>query len=246
MEENKIPILSDLLNALMLSKLKSSSKKIIFFLFFLIITLTIIYLFNNYWATRPKIVFIFIQNNRILAPFLFIIIFAIMNITLLPTLPMNLGAGLLWGPFWGTLISVIGATCGASCSFIIARYLAHDYCKSKLQNTKWIRLLDLIGGHGWKVVAFTRLDPIFASGPLNYLFGITPIAFGTFIWSTAFFLIPPASIIASTGYFIGWSVLSEKNIKEVGQYIAITGAIVTIILIILFFSIKYFRKSIKL
>ena len=208
--------------------------------------ISIVFLFNNYLEIRPERIFTFIQNNKILVPFLFIMFFTIMNIALLPTLPMNLGAGLLWGPFWGTFISVIGATCGASCSFIIARYLAHDYCKGKFQNPKLLRLLNVIEGNGWKVVAFVRLDPIFASGPLNYLFGITPIRLGTFIWSTALFLIPPASIVASIGCFIGWAVLSEERIKDVGHYIAFIGALVTIILIVLFFIIKYFRKSIKL
>lgn len=190
-------------------------------------------------------IFTFIQNNKILAPFLFIGFYIIMSISVLPTLPMNLGAGLLWGPFWGTLLSVIGATCGASCSFIIARYLAHDYCKRKFQNPKLLRLFNVIEENGWKVVAFARLDPIVASGPVNYLFGLTPIPFSTYLWSTVFFLIPPASIIASIGYFIGWSVLSAESIKNVGHYIALIGFLVTIILIILFFIIKYFRKSIK-
>jgi len=208
--------------------------------------ISIVFLFNKYWIFRPEIILTFVQNNKIIAPFLFIVFFAVMNITLLPTLPMNLGAGLLWGPFWGTLISVIGATCGASCSFIIARYLAHDYCKRKFQNPKLLRLLNVIEGNGWKIIAFVRLDPIFASGPLNYLFGITPIRFGTFIWSTALFLIPPASIVASIGYFIGWTVLSEERIKDVGHYIAIIGVIITIIIIILFLINKFLRKSIKL
>jgi len=221
-------------------------KKKAFFLLLLIMIISIVFLFNKYWIFRPEIILTFVQNNKIIAPFLFIVFFAVMNITLLPTLPMNLGAGLLWGPFWGTLISVIGATCGASCSFIIARYLAHDYCKRKFQNPKLLRLLNVIEGNGWKIIAFVRLDPIFASGPLNYLFGITPIRFGTFIWSTALFLIPPASIVASIGYFIGWTVLSEERIKDVGHYIAIIGVIITIIIIILFLINKFLRKSIKL
>ena len=228
-----------------ISKILAYKKKL-FFLLLLIMVISIVFLFNNFWTIRPERIFTFIQNNKILAPFLFIMFFTIMNITLLPTLPMNLGAGLLWGPFWGTLISVIGATCGASSSFLIARYLAHDYCKRKLQNPKWLRLFEVIEGNGWKVVAFARIDPIFLSGPLNYLFGLTPIPFITYIWATALFFIPPASIIASIGYFIGWSVLSEERIKDVGHYIALIGALVTIILIILFFIIKYFRKSIKL
>ncbi|MCX5815281.1 MAG: VTT domain-containing protein [Proteobacteria bacterium] len=221
-------------------------KKKLIFLLLLITIIFIVFLFNKFWTISPEIIFTFIQNNKILAPFLFIVFYIIMSISVLPTLPMNLGAGLLWGPLWGTLLSVIGATCGASCSFIIARYLVHDYCKRKLQNPKWLRLFNAIEGNGWKVVAFVRLDPIFASGPLNYLFGITPIPFGTFIWSTALFLIPPASIIASIGYFIGWSVLSEESIKDVGHYIVLAGTLVTIVLIILFFIIKYFRESIKL
>jgi uncharacterized membrane protein YdjX (TVP38/TMEM64 family) len=218
----------------------------LFLLVLLILVVIVMLLFKKYWSIRPEIILTFIQNNKILAPFLFIVLFIIMTISVLPTLPMNLGAGLLWGPFWGTLISVIGATCGASCSFIIARYLAHDYCEKKLKNTKLHWLLDVIRCNGWKVVAFVKLDPVFASGPLNYLFGLTPIPFITYLWSTALFLIPPAAIIASVGYFIGWSVLSEESIKDVSRYITFAGVLISIVIIILFFIIKYLRKSIKL
>lgn len=228
-----------------ISKILAYKKKL-FFLLLLIMIISTVFLFNNYWTIEPDRIFKFIENYKILAPLLFIVFFTIMNVTLLPTLPMNLGAGLLWGPFCGTLISVIGATCGASCSFIIARYLAHDFCKRKLQNLKWLRLLNVIERNGWKVIAFVRLDPVFASGPLNYLFGITAIPLGTFIWSTALFLIPPASIVASIGYFIGWTILSEERIKDMGHYITLVGILVTVILGILFFSIKYFKKNIKL
>ena len=218
----------------------------LFFLFLLIIIISAFFLANKYETIRLESIFTFIQDNKILAPFLFIVLFAVMNMTLLPTLPMNLGAGLLWGPFWGTVISVIGATCGASCSFIIARYLAHDYCKRKFRNPRLLRLLNVLEGNGWKVVAFVRLDPIFASGPFNYLFGITPIRFGTFIWSTAIFLTLPASIVSTIGYSVGWSVLSKESIRDVGHHIALTGAFVTIIVIILYFITKHFRQSITL
>lgn len=160
---------------------------------------------------QPERVMVFLDSHRVSAPLLFVLLFILMTVTFMPTLPLNVGAGLLWGPVWGGILTVVGATAGACCAFLIARYAARDYCTRKFRSPRWLWLMREIETGGWKAVAFVRLNPIFASGPLNFFFGITPIPLATYLWSTALFLLPPAVLIATLGHLLGWDAQSAKQ-----------------------------------
>ena len=61
-----------------------------------------------------------------LGPLLFIGVMAGTVISPLPTLPLDLMAGRLFGPFLGTLYALVGATLGALFSFQLTRWLGRD------------------------------------------------------------------------------------------------------------------------
>ena len=44
--------------------------------------------------------------------------------------------------------------------------------------------------HGWKIVAFTRLVPVFSYTLLNYAFGLTQISFWPFLAATFVCMLP--------------------------------------------------------
>lgn len=46
---------------------------------------------------------------------------------------------------------------------------------------------------GWRFIAFVRLNPVFPTRPLNYILGLTGIAFFTYVWATFVFLLPPSN-----------------------------------------------------
>ncbi len=167
------------------------------------------FFFKRYGYVNSENMIQYIQSYRILAPFLFILLYILLSVFLLPTLPLNLSAGFLWEPIYGSVITIVAATTGAMCSFIISRYLFREYCKQKFQNTAWLWLSDKIDRNGWKVVAFTRMDPVFAAGPLNYFYGVSPIRFSTYLWSTTLFIIPPVILFSYIGHMIGWAVFQE-------------------------------------
>lgn len=211
----------------------------------LIIIMAVLFFLRKHGYFAPEKIFEFLQSHPVLAPFLFIIIFIILTLFLVPTLPLNLGAGFLWGPLWGTILTIIGATLGAICSFGLSRYLIKDYCGDRFRNAMWLKLKGYILKYNWKVVAFVRIDPVFASGPLNYFFGVTSIAFSTFIWSTALFFIPPAFLFASIGSVFGW-VAIQGNASELIRNIILVCAGVTISIIFLFLVRKWAKKNAKI
>jgi len=140
----------------------------------------------------------------------------------LPGLPITLAGGVLFGPVWGVVYTAFGATLGAGLVFLVARYLARDWVAGKLSGTRLMSLDDKVARHGWKIVAFTRLVPVFSFSLLNYAFGLTRISFWPYLAATFVCMLP--STIAYV-YF-------SSNILDLLQGNLSSGLIVGVILVV--------------
>lgn len=180
----------------------------------------------------PETVVGFLGEHRTLAPVLFIVLYSILPSLLVTTIPMTIGAGFLWGPLWGAALSVTGATIGFSVSFLISRYLAGDYFRTRFNNSLWKRLMEHVDRGGWKVVAFTRINPIFPATVVSYMFGVTSIRFSDYLWSTFVFFVPPSIAMASFGSSLGNFVLTG-DAKGIA-----TGLAVASVAMLLMFALK--------
>lgn len=134
-----------------------------------------------------------INSYGLLAPVVFILLYSLAPALFLPGLPLTILAGVLFGPIWGVVYTIIGATMGASIAFLIARYTARDWISAKLTAPRWKKLDEDVARQGWKVVAFTRLIPLFPFNLLNYAFGLTNIRFSHYV-VTSFVCMLPATI----------------------------------------------------
>ena len=128
-----------------------------------------------------------------LAPLAFILLYTVAPALFLPGLPLTIAGGILFGPVWGVVYSITGATLGASLAFLVSRYIARDWITAKLTGPRWQRLDRSVAKNGWKIVAFTRLVPLFPFNLLNYAFGLTPIRFLSYT-VTSFICMLPACI----------------------------------------------------
>ncbi|HWI39866.1 MAG TPA: VTT domain-containing protein [Verrucomicrobiae bacterium] len=125
-----------------------------------------------------------------LGPLLFIALYTVTPVLFLPGIPMALAAGILFGPFWGVVYAIIGATLGACASFLVARYAAREWVAAKLTGEMWGKLDRQVGEQGWKIVAVTRLIPLFPFNLLNYAFGLTRIPFLHYAVASFFCMLP--------------------------------------------------------
>jgi uncharacterized membrane protein YdjX (TVP38/TMEM64 family) len=80
-----------------------------------------------------------------------------------------------------------------------------------------------VARHGWKIVAFTRLVPVFSFSLLNYAFGLTRISFWPYLAATFVCMLP------STIAFVYFS----SNIIDLLQGNISTGLIIGVVLVIL-------------
>lgn len=133
---------------------------------------------------------LWIEGHGLLAPAIYMLIYSLAPVFFLPGLPLTIIGGVLFGSFWGVIYAITGATSGACLAFLISRYLARDWIESRLTSDKWKKLDDEVQSKGWKVVAVTRLIPLFPFNLLNYAFGLTKIGFLPYAVTTFFCMLP--------------------------------------------------------
>lgn len=178
-----------------------------------------------------------LEQHPVLAPVIFLGVYAVAPALFLPSIPITLAAGFFWGPVWGVVFSITGATIGACLPFFLSRYLLHDFIKNMVTPERWEWLQDRVNQHGWKAVAFTRLIPVFPFNLLNYLFGLTPVSFIQYLWSTFVFMLPACIAFVAFGSSLA-ELIIRGNFKGV-----ITGITITVIAFLVPFALRpFFRK----
>ena len=201
-----------------------------FILALVLIGLTILlFMLREYGYLAPASIVAFLKFHPVAAPVIFIAVYAVTVMCFVPTLPLNLGAGLIWGSYWGGVLTVIGASAGSALAFLAARYLVSDYLNRKFDNSAWAWLRDELQRKEWKAVAFTRINPIFPFGPSSYFFGLTQIRFSRYIVATTLTIVPLSILFAGVGSSIGGIVLDGDFYKMVKDMLAISLAVTLIV-----------------
>lgn len=124
-------------------------------------------------------------------PLVYILIYSIAPVFMAPGLPLTVAGGVLFGPFWGVVYVAIGSTIGALAAFLVARLMGREWVMGVIKSSGRVAELDRkTKEEGWKIVAFTRLIPLFPYNFLNYAFGLTGISFLTYAVTTFVFMLP--------------------------------------------------------
>jgi uncharacterized membrane protein YdjX (TVP38/TMEM64 family) len=124
------------------------------------------------------------------APALYMMLYTVAPALFLPGLPITIVGGILFGPVWGVVYTITAATAGACVAFLVSRYVARAWVERRLVGSRWRALDDQVARHGWKVVAFTRLVPLFPFNLLNYALGLTKIGFAPYAVTTFLCMLP--------------------------------------------------------
>lgn len=164
-------------------------------------------------------------REPVLAPLVFIAVYALAVLFAIPSLPLNLGAGFLWGPVAGSVAALAGSLLGSSISFWVARTTLGQPLARRVDNRllKWLK--EHLERSGWKVVAFVRLNPAFPCGVANYLFGLTALRFRTYVLTSALCMYPLCLVFAWLGYSAG-GVLNGPDAGSIALMLVAASATV--------------------
>jgi uncharacterized membrane protein YdjX (TVP38/TMEM64 family) len=139
-----------------------------------------------------------------IAPLIFVVIYILACVLLLPGSILTLGAGVVFGVVKGSIAVSIGSTLGATGAFLVGRYLTRAWVSGKVAgNEKFTAVDEAVAREGWKIVLLTRLSPVFPFILLNYAFGLTKVSLKQFILASWAGMIPGTIMYVYIGSLAG-------------------------------------------
>jgi uncharacterized membrane protein YdjX (TVP38/TMEM64 family) len=152
----------------------------------------------------------------------------------LPSAPVALAAGAVYGHTYGTIYIVIGAEIGAIVAFIIARIAGHELASKYLGSNL---SLGRFGSQSalTAIVFVSRLIPFMSFDLVSYAAGLTPIVFWRFAIATLLGLIPISFALAH----LGGEIITTDN-SRLMVVVLLVG-----LLTLLPLSLKYLGKSVS-
>jgi len=153
-----------------------------------------------------------------------LLIIGLMSIAIIlnpiPSAPIAMVAGALYGHTWGTIYIVIGAQIGAVVAFMIARIGGRELIVKIIGNHRmpvWIGTQNSLT----TLVFVSRLIPFISFDLVSYGAGLTHIKFWRFSIATLFGLLPVSFLLAHFG-----SEVSMTGLNEAIGYVFLIGLIV--------------------
>lgn len=172
----------------------------------IVIILSVILIFSIAFDLKEIFKIDYIENwltgFGYLAPLIYMAVMAMAIVIFpIPSVPLDIAAGMIFGPLLGTVYSVIGATIGALLSFAISRYLGRELVEKIFRSHIHLcpncsdRLL-------FKVILISRLIPIISFDIISYGAGLTKMSLRSFGTATFFGMIPLTFIYTYYGSII--------------------------------------------
>ena len=146
-------------------------------------------------------------------PLAFMLVYTVGPAFLVPGLPLDLAAGVLFGPVWGTVYSLVGATAGATVAFLAARTVGRDWTEERLSGPLK-KLKEGVDNGGWEFVAFARLVPLIPFNLLNYALGLTRIRPVPYVLASFVFMAPATAVYVYAGWAGGEAIAGEGTISQ--------------------------------
>ena len=183
-------------------------------------------------ATWLKAFQTYVRGLGALGYVVYIAVYAICVVALIPASILTLGAGAIFGFIGGTIVVIIGATIGATLSFLLARTVMRKRIEKMTESNRKFRALDrAIANEGMKIVFLVRLAVVFPFTYINYAFGLTAIPLWRYVLATFLGIIP------ATAAFVFASSAATKaatgETSNITRIVYIAGGIVAIIVSVL-------------
>jgi uncharacterized membrane protein YdjX (TVP38/TMEM64 family) len=166
------------------------------------------------------------------AAVVFIAIFAIGVVALVPATVLAVAAGALFGIVHGILYAFVGGTIGSTCAFLLGRHGARVLVERRLAAMpRFVAVDRAVAARGWRIVFLLRLSPVMPFNVLNYALGLTTISVWDFMLAGLGSI--PGEIVAAYGGKIGGEALAlagqAEGPKDASYYaVLLAGLVATV------------------
>lgn len=209
-------------------KIDSKLRKQLLILIIPVVIVLIIYVIFNFTPLdikqfTPTKIKNYILGFGLLAPLIFITFYSLRAVILvIPVGVMSITGGLAFGIWWGTFFILVGATLGSCLSFLVARYFGRGFIESFswLHKGRIKQFDESAAKHGFKVILFMRLIPLFQYDAVNFGSGLSKIKFRDFTLASIIGMSPGGFINALLGSSLE-NIISVKFFVTLGAFIAL-------------------------
>ena len=140
----------------------------------------------------------YIQSFGFCAPLVYILIFSLVPLTIIPNSLLAISGGALFGIYYGTLYTVIGALSGATLAFAISRYLGKSIAEKLIkQKADWLN--EHAEKNGFMIVFLLRLIPLIPFDAISYGAGLSKIRYMDFLGATCIGILPGVLVYSNIG-----------------------------------------------
>ncbi len=154
----------------------------------------------------------------------------------LPSAPIALASGALYGHGWGTVYVIIGALLGAVTAFSITRYTGYYYVQ-RLASRGGFSAGRYASQNALMLYVFiSRLIPFISFDLVSYAAGLTTLSFWRFALATLVGLVPTSFLLAHFG-----GEMADMNLSRLSLWVLLAGLITTPLLIYKLY--RHYRKS---
>jgi uncharacterized membrane protein YdjX (TVP38/TMEM64 family) len=165
----------------------------------------------------------------------FVVLYLVSTVLMLPATPLSLGAGVLWGPVVGTLIVWPTATVGAQLAFLIGRSGLRDRVSAWIgQVSVFSAVNDAIREQGFRTVLLMRLSPVFPFSLSNYALGLSSVGAWSFFGGTTLGMVPGVVAYVSVGAAVGtFTGTGGVDLGATGAVLLAIGVVATFVVTVL-------------
>lgn len=164
----------------------------------LVTTALAIYLLGG---ISPDQIQTWLKQTGVWAPITYICLYVVATVLVLPSTPLNLAGGAIFGPWWGTAWTSIAAILAATVTFTFTRTVGRQWVHHRLAGRMQALNAELSQTGLFYMMAI-RLQPIIPYGIVNLAAGLTSVTYKDYLLGTALGTVPgvlPFVLLGSSG-----------------------------------------------
>ncbi|MEH2285538.1 MAG: TVP38/TMEM64 family protein [Nostoc sp.] len=142
-----------------------------------------------------------LKSSGIWAPVIYIALYVVATMLVLPSTVLNLTGGAIFGPWLGTVWTSVAAVIAAIIAFVFTRTIGRQTVAKRLAG-RWQAMDAEVRRGGLFYMFAIRLVPIMPYGLVNFVAGLTSIGFKDYVLGTTLGTVPsvlPFVLLGSSG-----------------------------------------------
>ena len=168
--------------------MKNSRKPIIFVVLLALIAVAVVFLPVRDWLDAG---IAWIEANRGLSWAVYVGVYVLATVLLVPGSLITLVAGFVFGLPLGVALVSAGSVLGASSAFLIGRFFVRGWVERRIDRLPRFSALDgAVGEQGFTIVLLARLSPLFPFNLLNYGLGVTSVRLRDYFFASWIGMLP--------------------------------------------------------